>query len=53
MNKIVLSDDLLAKMGVDSKDEAMVTGVKFMMVDTGIDEEMVQMVSAATVYHCG
>ena len=45
MDKIVLGDDLLAKMGVDAKDEAMVTGVKFMMVDTGMDEETVQMVS--------
>ncbi len=45
MDKIVLGDELLAKMGVDPKDEAMVTGVKFMMVDTGMDEETVQMVS--------
>ena len=47
MDKIVLGEELLAKMGVDPKDEAMVTGVKFMMVDTGMDEETVQMVSVA------
>ncbi len=47
MDSIELGPDVLDKMGVDKTDEAMVTGVKFMMVDTGMDEETVQMVGAA------
>ena len=45
MDKIVLADDLLSKLGVDKDDVSMVTGVKFMMVDTGMDEETVHLVS--------
>ena len=48
MNKIVLDDDLLSKMGVDKDDVSMVTGVKFMMVDTGMDEETVRLVSVGS-----
>jgi hypothetical protein len=48
MNKIVLDDDLLSKMGVDKDDLSMVTGVKFMMVDTGMDEETVRLVSVGS-----
>ncbi len=47
MDKIDLAPDVLEKMGVDKADETIVTGVKFMMVDTGMDEDTVQMVSAA------
>ena len=46
MDKIELAPEVLDKMGVDKTDEAMVTGVKFMMVDTGMDEDTVQMVGA-------
>ena len=45
LDKIVLPPDLLEKLGVDQKDDAMVTGVKFMMLDTGMDEDIVQLVS--------
>jgi hypothetical protein len=44
LDSIVLRPDLLEKLGVDQKDDAMVTGVKFMMLDTGMDEDMVQLV---------
>jgi hypothetical protein len=45
MNKIDLGDDVLEKMGVDKNDDLTVTGVKFMMVDTGMDEDTVRLVS--------
>lgn len=49
MDKIVLEDNLLSSLGVDKNDHAMVTAVKFMMVDTGLDEDAVQMVRAASL----
>ena len=52
MDKIVLADDLLSKLGVDKDDVSMVTGVKFMMVDTGMDEETVHLVSHLPRFGC-
>jgi hypothetical protein len=51
MQKIVLNGDLLAKLGVDKDDVSTVTGVKFMMVDTGMDEETVRLVSLDLCAH--
>ena len=45
MDGIALDDDVLDKMGVDKLDEMMVTGVKFMMVDTGMDEDTVKLIT--------